>query len=81
MPGIHTSGTHPSGTHTSGTWYPSSHEALRAERRPIRRAADDEDVDWETALLELAVDGDVDALHRLREEMSPVDYEELGWGD
>jgi hypothetical protein len=41
----------------------------------------DEEVDIEMELHELAARGDVEALERLRRELSPIDYAELGWGD
>lgn len=66
----------------NGAWYPSLREQLDAERQLLERTAEtfyDDDV--EAQLLELAADGNVDALTALREHVAPLDYDELGWGD
>jgi hypothetical protein len=66
----------------SGLWYPSLRDQLDAERRILERSADllyDEELEAE--LLELAADGNIDALMALREQQEPIDYEELGWAD
>lgn len=66
----------------NGAWYPSLREQLDAERQLLARSAEHHyDDDIELQLLELAADGNVDALMALREHVSPVDYDELGWGD
>jgi len=66
----------------TGAWYPSLREQLDAERRLVERSADSlYDDDLETQLLELAADGNVDALEALRDHIGPIDYDELGWGD
>lgn len=67
----------------SGTWYANLHDQLEAERRvsdPRVITAEDE-LDWESTLLELAADGDVAAIDALRDQLLPIDYDELGWGD
>ena len=67
----------------SGTWYANLQDQLEAERRvsdPRIITAEDE-LDWESTLLELAADGDVAALDALRDQLLPIDYDELGWGD
>ena len=48
---------------------------------PTRCVAFEGEHDWETMLHELALDGNVDALAALREELAPIDYDELGWAD
>ncbi len=66
----------------SGSWYPSLREQLDAERRLLDMLADAlYDADIEAELLELAADGNVEALMALREAQPPVDYDELGWAD
>ncbi len=67
----------------NGTWYPSPSSQLEAERHGMARshARDEDELDWTSALLERAADGDIDALMALREELGPIDYAELGWGD
>lgn len=66
----------------SGTWYPNLREELEAERRTLGdETVYVDEVDWESALHQLALDGNVDALEALREELVPLDYEELGWAD
>jgi hypothetical protein len=64
----------------SGTWYPSLHDQLATERLASDGQLDD-DLDHEHRLLELAADGDVDALVALRNQLTPIDYDELGWAD
>lgn len=64
----------------SGTWYPSLRKQLEAERELVdRRAYYEGDLDWESAALELASDGNVEALEALREYLEPVGYDELVW--
>ena len=64
-----------------GTWYPSLEEQRAAERHLRREPFPDEEPDWRDELLELAAEGDVDALLALRRELPVPDYDELGWGD
>ena len=65
----------------AGTWYPST--GLETEPEVMGTLDRDlaADVDWETAIHELAAEGNVEALEALREQLIPLDYDELGWGD
>lgn len=68
----------------SESWYPSPKGAVEATRHLTEeRLGHDtnDDLDWESALIELANEGNVEALETLRRELLPVDYDELGWGD
>lgn len=73
----------------SGTWYPSLREQVEAERRVVAPDGDDVfvdeiyddnpypgDLDWETAIIDLATAGDHVALDVVREQFAPFDHTE-----
>lgn len=65
----------------SKSWFPSPEGAAEAKRHLSDQRDRDDELDWESALLELAHEGNIEALEALRRELMPVDYDELGWGD
>ncbi len=63
----------------SGFWNPTHRQQLEAENQgPEAWPLHDE---WASHIYQLAAQGDVGALEILREQLPPVDDEELGWGE
>ena len=65
----------------SGSSYPSHHRDPEVDRHLIERrlrATVDGDLDWESAIVELAQEGHAGALEALREELSTDHGDDLG---